>query len=66
MKEFEARPDLAALWKHIALPAETDAVKTPAVSIGTVHGSVLSIVTNQPLPITELWAKACEQPKVRR
>lgn len=65
MKEFEARPDLAALWKHIALPAELEAVKTPAVCIGTVHGSVLSIVTNQPVKIAELWAQACAQGEQR-
>lgn len=57
MKEA-SRPDMAALWKNFALPDEPDQVKTPTVAIGTVHGPVLSIVTNQPIQIAELWAHA--------
>lgn len=50
MKEAH-RPDMAALWKNFALAEEPEAAKAPAVSIGTVHGSVLSIVTNLLAPI---------------
>jgi len=64
MKEFERRPDLAALWKHISTPVdEPEVQKSPAVSINAVHGPVLSIVTNQPVQIAELWAQACAQGK---
>ena len=49
-------PDMAALWKSIALPDEPEAIKTPAVAIGTVNGPVVSIVTSQPIKLDELWA----------
>ena len=58
MKEAP-RPDMAALWKNFALAEEPEAAKAPAVLIGTVHGSVLSIVTNQPIELSQLWAQAC-------
>lgn len=62
MKEAQ-RPDMAALWKSFAVPEQPEAHKAPAVSINTVHGSVLSIVTNQPIKIAELWAEACKPQK---
>ena len=65
MKEAH-RPDMAALWKNFALAEEPEAAKAPAVSIGTVHGSVLSIVTNQPIQLSELWAQACKEQAIKR
>lgn len=65
MKEAP-RPDMAALWKNFALADEPDAPKAPAVAIGTVHGSVLSIVTNQPIQLAELWAQACATPQAKQ
>ena len=59
----EAMPDsqqyLDALWKSFAEPDAQAPVNAPGCAIHTVHGPVLSIVTQQPVPIAELWAQTC-------
>lgn len=59
MKEAQ-RPTIADLWKNFDLAEAADATGTPVVTFNNVHGSVLSIVTNQPIQLADLWAQACK------
>jgi len=66
MRESEKRPDMAALWGRIALPDEQASASPPAVSINTVHGSVLSIVTAQAVNLSDLWAQVSAEQRSRQ
>lgn len=59
MRNNERRPDMEALWKSFATHEPAESRPGPAISVGAIHGPVLSIVTNQPLQVGELWAQAC-------